>query len=688
MVVFLYVVSYTTMPFRQGMSFSKRFLLFFFVAVFSFLCLISSGVLDSEDGWLYASVARNIYYHHQLAAAPDEYPELNVHMNTVQGADGVWRAPGSLGYSLSLVPAVFLSDLVHRAYQVSPPEHFPLQHDWSFHLFASFTNAFYGALFALILLLYAHELGFSARYSVLISVLTLTATSLLALTKFSFAHMMFVSFLMVCFYSIKKFSLTHQVGYLVLAALSFGLVALSYNQTYYLVIIPLGVYLLMLETPVQRRWTLALGAIGGIVALFLFRHTLFSLILITVNVSFKMLLEGVWGFLFSPGKSIFLYTPPLLLIPLFWHKIKPHFKPELVAIILMTIFYLYVLGSATITKNGMLQPIWHGGMNWGTRYISPLIPLWMLIVFHIIQYLKSYQKKLIVVPLFMASIWVQLIGITTPYLLQYIDLPYNFYIAKSEILVYDYASFIPRYTPLLALSKQFVKRVIEFPVTVNRGQFNVRLFDGFDPPLRTATGPIRGFREEGYISFSDSSSRPVRSVDLELYNAPDVIINGITTQISVSLNGQELEPIVLPSQGTHVLQLSFSDAELQGRNELIFKASYPTKLLSPQVIYIKHMKVNDQLVNLGSLDYPDMSNLGSKTSSIPYRYTGAVVTDQWAFWQMRARVSERAIDFWWVKNLYFWDKPNGFIWGLFASNVLLFLVSGLLTAKMFRNLKD
>ncbi len=655
------------------------FLLCFFVAVFSFLTFISSGNLDSEDGWLYASVARNIYYHHQISAAPDEYPDLNVHMNSEKGKDGVWRAPGSLGYSFSLVPAVAISDLIHRAYHVAPPQHFPLEHDWSFHLFASFTNAFYGAAFAVIFLLYTRELGFSEKSSIIISLLTLLTTSLLPLTKFSFAHMMFITFMTFCFFSIRRFGSTQQWKYLLFAALSFGCLAISYNETFTLTILPLGIYLLIYETPRQRRITLLLGFIGfvaAIGALTFLKSSFLHLILITVKVSPKILFEGAWGYLFSPGKSIFLYTPPLILIPLFWHKIRKNVRPELTAAILLTFCYLYVLGSASITKLGIQQPIWHGGMNWGARYIAPLLPLWMIIVFHIIQSLKKLQRRFIVLPLFIFGAWIQLVGVSTSYLLQYIDLPYNFFLGKTEILVYEYASFIPRYTPLLTLSKQFVKVSIDLPKTINRGSYQVRFFDGFDPPYKTSVGTFRGFRNSGYISFITSGKEAALQMDIA--NVPDVIEVGQSAQIALKINDVPVKQFTVKSQEVQSFQITVDPKLLKNRNVISLEATYPKKLINPQVIYIRNMKINDSPVNLGSLDYPDMSNLGVATSEIPYVYSGKIVNDEWAFWQTRARVNERTLDYWWIKNFYYWDRPTRLIWEFVLVDLLILCSSSYL----------
>jgi hypothetical protein len=81
--------------------------------------------------------------------------------------------------------------------------------------------------------------------------------------------------------------------------------------------------------------------------------------------------DGLYGLLLSPGKSLFLYAPPLLLslagLPLFvraggWRRF---------VLVATPLVYLLVYGS---------KGVWHGG-GWGPRYLVPALPflvLWSL----------------------------------------------------------------------------------------------------------------------------------------------------------------------------------------------------------------------------------------------------------------------------------------------------------------------
>jgi len=78
---------------------------------------------------------------------------------------------------------------------------------------------------------------------------------------------------------------------------------------------------------------------------------------------------GAVGMLFSPGKSVFLYAPPLLLslwgFPRF-HQREPRLARALLA----------AAGVALVFYGSWWA--WGGGWSWSPRFLVPLIPLWML----------------------------------------------------------------------------------------------------------------------------------------------------------------------------------------------------------------------------------------------------------------------------------------------------------------------
>lgn len=75
---------------------------------------------------------------------------------------------------------------------------------------------------------------------------------------------------------------------------------------------------------------------------------------------------GIGGLLFSPGKSVLIYAPPLLLSAVLW----PRFRRTYPA---LGEFLLIAWGSALAFYGAWWA--WHGGWCWGPRFLVPLLPL-------------------------------------------------------------------------------------------------------------------------------------------------------------------------------------------------------------------------------------------------------------------------------------------------------------------------
>ncbi len=676
--------------------FSWKFLLALFFACWTTLVLLCSGVIESEDGWLYLSVAKNLYYTHQFQSAPNEYPLLNVHMNTTQRPDGSWRTTGAYGYSLAMVPAVALSDIAHHLLHTPPSNHFPLEHDWTLHFFASMTNAFYASLIVVVVTTYMLELLpvgeqkklNSKRLSLAVGLLTVFATNLLPLAKHSFPHILFTLCVVTCFYCVRRFAKTNHKRHLIAFIVSLFGVFTAYNVSYFLPLMPLILYFVMLVPRERRRTYIRFGSVLLLVGLIAKFHSVLEYLPL-LKIHPKVFLEGMWGFLGSSGKSIFLYTPLLLLPVLFWHKLKKEWLPEYLAFGLLAGLYVFFFSNAAIPfVNGDLAPIWHGGMDWGPRYISTLIPFGMLLVGLSVRRLTKIQLFAVGLPLLIASIWIQAVAVSIPYLLQYRDIPTTIQIASNELSVYDYASFIPRFSPIYIMSKEFIHRVKEFRRTVDHGAYDVKLYDGFEVPLFTGLGPYRGFRSEGHISLEQRPEDPIRSLYFRYYNAQDFPYSSSSAMLSLSLNDHPIGHVTIPSSGNgeQTIEITPSDTKI-GRNRIDLLADYPATSSASQVVYISQMRVNDQTVNLETLDYPDVSTGGTRVTPIPYQYFGNKMNDNWKLWYLRARITERTFDFWWVKNLYYWDRPQRALWIGFIVNLSCALGSWAVVARKWRHTK-
>ncbi|PWB69877.1 MAG: hypothetical protein C3F07_18205, partial [Anaerolineales bacterium] len=95
------------------------------------------------------------------------------------------------------------------------------------------------------------------------------------------------------------------------------------------------------------------------------------------------LLLGLAGTLFSPGRSIFLYSPILCLaIPGAWIFFNK--KDKSLSIVCAAIILTYVL---TISS----WHAWDGGWSWGSRLLTPIIPILGIFIAPVLE--SAWHRK-------------------------------------------------------------------------------------------------------------------------------------------------------------------------------------------------------------------------------------------------------------------------------------------------------
>lgn len=108
---------------------------------------------------------------------------------------------------------------------------------------------------------------------------------------------------------------------------------------------------------------------------------------------------GLYGLLFSPGKGVFLYTPLLLLavgaLPLFFQK---HRRLAW----LVTLWWLAFLAFYAPYN------FWTGGVNWGPRFLLPLLPVSLLPLAVLLHQPKIRLAWPLFVTLFALGVLIQL----------------------------------------------------------------------------------------------------------------------------------------------------------------------------------------------------------------------------------------------------------------------------------------
>jgi hypothetical protein len=158
--------------------------------------------------------------------------------------------------------------------------------------------------------------------------------------------------------------------------------------------------------PLLRAFAFALaGFLPGMVMLLLYNYLRFGSVTKTgytnvAGVMVENVLIGIWGFLFSPGKSIFLYTPPLVLaafgLPCFWRAHRLTALLMLATILPVMLFYARF-------------PAWSGDWAWGPRYAVFAVPVLLLPCIAFLSTVR-WPGRLFATGLVLCGFFVQLLG--------------------------------------------------------------------------------------------------------------------------------------------------------------------------------------------------------------------------------------------------------------------------------------
>jgi hypothetical protein len=115
---------------------------------------------------------------------------------------------------------------------------------------------------------------------------------------------------------------------------------------------------------------------------------------------------GLFGYLFSPGKSIFIFAPAILLAIFGWRRLWRKNRGLATVALLAPVFY--ILFFATYTQ-------WEGGYCYGPRYLVPAITLLALALGPALEGTGRWVRVSAIL-LFIAGFVVQVLGVATSFL--------------------------------------------------------------------------------------------------------------------------------------------------------------------------------------------------------------------------------------------------------------------------------
>ncbi|RPJ02653.1 MAG: hypothetical protein EHM39_01365 [Chloroflexi bacterium] len=128
------------------------------------------------------------------------------------------------------------------------------------------------------------------------------------------------------------------------------------------------------------------------------------------NENLSELSVGVRGYLFSPGRSLWLFSPVLLSGFAAWpYLIRRRRWREL--LLTLAVVVMFVVGYAAVRGPDR----WTGGLGWGSRYLVPVTPflaLWLLpVVQGVIEPSAARWKRIAVAPVCMLSAAIQIAAV-------------------------------------------------------------------------------------------------------------------------------------------------------------------------------------------------------------------------------------------------------------------------------------
>lgn len=344
--------------------------------------------------------------------------------NAVQGVGGKWYAPYGAGQSIAVVPLYLIGWGVSRfgskrvvavlsgsnisngdVHWGGTPEIF----------FVNLFNCFVVAALISMFFLTSIRLGSRVRPALVASVLVGLTSHIAGFSAGFFQHGMEALLILTAFYSM----LSSQSMYgLFASGVCIG--AAIFTRIPTLALVP-GLMLYLAVSWIGRIRNGKVMALES--GVFLLPISLYCLFTAGVNYnkfgvysltgSYAALVPfttpfyvGLYGYLLSPGASLFLFSPLLLLG--FWY-VKPfYFKNpvETVSISVMALTYLLMYSHAYL---------WHGQWAFGPRYLVAIVPLLLLPLGQWLgskRLADSFFKKLVTVTLMLAGLVIQVLSVS------------------------------------------------------------------------------------------------------------------------------------------------------------------------------------------------------------------------------------------------------------------------------------
>lgn len=296
--------------------------------------------------------------------------------------------------------------------------------------FATFFNVFITSLLCALYCILCFRLKFSKKASLLVTFILGVSTVLCYYSQALFTHTLACLLLLAIFYSLILHKNNLHTSSIVWAGVFTGLAILTRFEL--TAVIPLCLWYIAagngsfsfkdLTAQVFNKYRLFLIPIFiAVVIRCCINYIKFGLITFSGFSDMAdfdgYVLEGLYGNLISVGRSIFIYSPPLIISLFYFKRFLKGQKNE--AAFSLALAFLYVFYYSSIV-------IWHGGMCWGNRYLLILVPFLLLPLNYIAEDYFEHKIKLpfyLMLLFVFLGVLVQAIGMTPNF--SYVFIKYN-----------------------------------------------------------------------------------------------------------------------------------------------------------------------------------------------------------------------------------------------------------------------
>lgn len=481
----------TTVGFRTKLGI---YLLFFAIYLIS-----SAGHFFSTDHVTVYRTTESLIENGSLAVPPIQ--------DTVLGQDGHYYSPFGLGQSLAVIPWYLAGKFVEAISTPALKQYFGgVQLGmWGGTIpifFVSLFNQFVMPLLCLLVFLFGLRLKFAPRVALVTTIVFGFSTAAWPYARDSFQHPLESLLLLLSIYIlfINRDHLCYRHALLSGCLLALGIL----TRINLLLITPaIAVYMLSMLPTHQMTSAVADTDISGNETRYLpsykqraqqiwytrinsrtVRYTLFFFVPIMSMFAIIMYLNhvrfgnallfnapsqakgfstplwlGLYGNLFSVGRSIFLYSPPTLLALFTFRKFYETYRAE--ARLFLAIVAIYLLIYST-------YGFWEGGWTWGPRFLFPIVPLLILPLGYFLT--NSWNKRILVL-LVGLGISVQILGVVINYSYVYWDW-LNMDLSPDNAYL-----FVPHISPIAMHVRALIEgRFIDLWVLEVYRQFGVSVF--------------------------------------------------------------------------------------------------------------------------------------------------------------------------------------------------------------------